>query len=216
MGESPILNFTLTSYISPMLRIGLTGGIGSGKTTVARIFEVLGVPVYFADDAAKKLMNEAGELKNKIIQHFGAESYADNKLNRIYLAEVVFSDPEKTKLINSIIHPATINDATLWFGKQASPYAIKEAALIFEAGAEKMLDLVIGVSAPAELRMQRAMQRDNISEAGVLARMEKQMNEEEKMNRCDIIIYNDEKELLIPQVIEVHERLLQNIERVHN
>ena len=199
-----------------MLRIGLTGGIGSGKTTVARIFEVLGVPVYFADDAAKKLMNEEGELKKKIIDHFGAESYADNKLNRSYLSEVVFSDPEKTKLINSIIHPATINDATLWLEKQTSPYAIKEAALIFEAGAEKMLDLVIGVSAPPALRMQRAMQRDNISESAVLARMEKQMNEEEKMKRCDIIIYNDQKELLIPQVVEVHKRLLKNMERVHN
>ena len=199
-----------------MLRIGLTGGIGSGKTTVARIFEMLGVPVYFADDAAKKLMNEEGELKKKIIHHFGAESYADNKLNRSYLSEVVFSDPEKTKLINSIIHPATINDATLWLEKQTSPYAIKEAALIFEAGAEKMLDLVIGVSAPPALRMQRAMQRDNISEAAVLARMEKQMNEEEKMKRCDIIIYNNEKELLVPQVVEVHERLLKNMERVHN
>lgn len=199
-----------------MLRIGLTGGIGSGKTTVARIFEVLGVPVYFADDAAKRLMNEDPNLKKKIIDHFGTESYVDNILNRSYLSSVVFSDPEKTKLINSIIHPATIEDATKWLERQASPYAIKEAALIFEAGADKMLDLVIGVSAPPDLRMQRAMQRDNISEAAVLARMQKQMNEEEKMSLCDIIINNDENELLIPRVVEVHERLLKNIERVHN
>ncbi len=199
-----------------MLRIGLTGGIGSGKTTVARIFEVLGVPVYFADDAAKKLMNEDGDLKKKIIAHFGAESYVNDKLNRSYLSSVVFSDQEKTKLINSIIHPATINDASKWLERQATPYAIKEAALIFEAGAEKMLDLVIGVSAPRELRIQRVRQRENISEDAVLSRMEKQMNEEEKMSRCDIIINNDERELLIPQVVEVHERLLKNIERVHN
>ena len=198
-----------------MLRIGLTGGIGSGKTTVARIFEVLGVPVYYADEAAKKLMNTDGDLKRLIIQHFGEESYSDNKPDRSFLASVVFSNSEKTKLINSIIHPATLADAAAWMDLQKSPYAVKEAALIFEAGAEKHLDLVIGVQAPFELRMQRAMQRDDISEEAVLARMGKQMDEEEKMKRCDIVINNDEKELLIPQVVAVHEKLLENMLRVH-
>ncbi len=198
-----------------MLRIGLTGGIGSGKTTVARIFEVLGVPVYYADEAAKKLMNLEADLKKQIIHHFGEESYSDNTLNRSFLASVVFSDPEKTKLINSIIHPATLADAASWMDLQKSPYAVKEAALIFEAGADKYLDLVIGVHAPFELRLQRAMQRDHLTEEAVLARMEKQMDGEEKMNRCDIIIDNDEKQLLIPQVIAVHEKLLRNIERLH-
>ena len=198
-----------------MLRIGLTGGIGSGKTTVARIFEVLGVPVYYADEAAKKLMNREGDLKQQIIHHFGEESYSNNTLNRSFLASVVFSDPEKTKLINSIIHPATLADAATWMDLQRSPYAVKEAALLFEAGADKYLDLVIGVDAPFELRMQRAIDRDHITEEAVLARMGKQMNEDEKMKRCDIIISNDEKNLLIPQVIKVHERLLENISRVH-
>ena len=199
-----------------MLRIGLTGGIGSGKTTVARIFEVLGVPVYYADEAAKKLMNREGHLKQQVIHHFGEESYSGNTLNRSFLASVVFSDPEKTKLINSIIHPATLADAAEWMELQRSPYAVKEAALIFEAGADKHLDLVIGVHAAFELRMQRAMERDHLPEEAVLARMGKQMDEEEKMKRCDIIIYNDEKELLIPQVIAVHEKLLENISRVHS
>jgi dephospho-CoA kinase len=199
-----------------MLKIGLTGGIGSGKTTVAHIFEVLGIPVYYADDAAKRLMNEDDKLKQQIIQHFGEESYVDGKLNRSYLSSVVFSDVEKTKLINSIIHPATIADAELWMNKQTTAYAIKEAALIFEAAAEKQLDLIIGVQSSLPIRMQRVMQRDNISEEAVLARMQKQMNEEEKMSRCDFVIVNDEKELLIPQVVKLHEKLLENLYRIHN
>jgi dephospho-CoA kinase len=199
-----------------MLKIGLTGGIGSGKTTVAHIFEVLGVPVYYADDAAKRLMNEDESLKQQIITHFGKDSYVDGKLNRSHLSALVFSDTEKTKLINAIIHPATIADAELWMSKQTAQYAIKEAALIFEAGAEKQLDLVIGVQSPLPVRVQRVMQRDNITEQAVLARIQKQMNEEEKMSRCDFIIINDERELLIPQVLALHEKLLANLERAHN
>jgi dephospho-CoA kinase len=199
-----------------MLRIGLTGGIGSGKSTVAKIFEVLGISVYYADDRAKILMNESPALREQIIHHFGPESYLDNILNRPHLAAIAFSDPEKTKLLNSIVHPVTIADAEEWMAMQITPYAIKEAALIFEANADKQLDLVIGVHAPFELRMQRAMQRDNISEALVQSRMSRQMNEEEKMNRCDFVINNDEKELLTPQVIKIHEDLLRNIERLHN
>jgi dephospho-CoA kinase len=199
-----------------MLKIGLTGGIGSGKTTVAHIFEVLGIPVFYADDAAKRLMNEDENLKQQIIGHFGEESYVDGKLNRSYLSDIVFSDAEKTKLINSIIHPATIANAELWMNKQIAPYAIKEAALIFEAAAEKYLDLVIGVQTPLHLRIQRVMQRDNITEEAVQTRMQKQMNEDEKMSRCNFVIVNDEKELLIPQVVRLHEKLLENLERVHN
>ena len=199
-----------------MLRIGLTGGIGSGKTTVAHIFEVLCIPVYYADDAAKRLMNEDENLKKKIIENFGEESYVDGKLNRSHLASIVFSNPEKTALINSIVHPITIADAKLWMEKQTTPYAIKEAALIFESKAEKELDLIIGVHSPLPLRIQRIMQRDNIDEAAVMARMQKQMNEEEKMKLCDFVIENNEKDLLITQVIAIHEKLLDNINRLHN
>ena len=197
-----------------MLKIGLTGGIGSGKTTVAQIFEILGIPVYYADVAAKKMMNEDENLRNQIIEHFGAQSYNDGKLNRPFLAEVVFSDPDKTKLINSIIHPATIADAEKWMGEQQAPYAIKEAALIFEANAEKNLDLVIGVSANYELRLQRVMLRDTVNKEAIEKRMQNQIDEKEKMDRCDFIIDNNETALLIPQVIAIHEKLLQNIERL--
>ena len=197
-----------------MLKIGLTGGIGSGKTTVAHIFEVLGIPVYNADNAAKKLMNEDENLQQEIIKHFGTESYVDAKLNRPFLAEAVFSDPKKTLLINSIIHPATIVDAEKWFHQQKGPYAIKEAALIFEANAEKNLDLVIGVSSSYELRLQRVMLRDGINKEAVEKRMQNQMDENKKMESCDFVINNNETELLIPQVLSLHKMILQNIERL--
>jgi dephospho-CoA kinase len=199
-----------------MIKIGLTGGIGSGKTTVAQIFEVLGVPVYYADDAAKKLMNDDEDLKKKIIKYFGEASYLDGILNRDYLAANVFSDPKKTKLINSIIHPATIADAEKWMDVQTTPYAIKEAALIFESDADKKLDLVIGVYANETLRIKRVMARNNISEAAVKLRIKNQMSEETKMSLCDAVILNDEEDLLIPQVVAFHENLLKNIERLHN
>ena len=190
-----------------ILRIGLTGGIGSGKTTVAHIFETLGIPVYYSDDAAKRIMNENVVLQQQIIQYFGEESYINGQLNRPYLAEVIFNNDEKRTLLNSLVHPLTIDDANNWMLQKNTPYAIKEAALIFESDVWKHLDKVIGISAPYELRLQRAMQRDNISREAVEARMAKQMNEEEKMKRCDYILYNDEQQLLIPQVIALHERL---------
>jgi dephospho-CoA kinase len=198
-----------------MLKIGLTGGIGCGKTTVAHIFEVLGIPVYYADDAAKKLMNEDNNLQQQIIEAFGEESYFNGKINRTYLSAQVFSDTEKTKKINSIVHPVTIADADNWMHKQTTKYAIKEAALIFEAKADKHLDVIIGVQSPLLLRIQRVMHRDNISENAVIARIQKQMNEDEKMSLCDFIIVNDEKQLLIPQVVALHEKIIENLQNLH-
>lgn len=192
-----------------MLKVGLTGGIGSGKTTVARIFEVLAVPVYYADAEAKKMMEEDPSLRQQIIRHFGASAYHEGKLNRPYLAASVFSDPEKTRLMNSLVHPATIRHATAWMRQQQTPYAIKEAALVFESGAEKELDVVIGVSAPLALRMQRVQLRDGLSAAAIQARIDRQMEESEKLGRCDFVIVNDEQELLIPQVVSLHAQLLQ-------
>ena len=194
-----------------MLKIGLTGGIGSGKTTVARIFEVLGIPVYYADDAAKRMMNENEELKEKLQEHFGAGIYEDGRLNRQLLASLVFNDPQKLELLNSIIHPLTIADAEAWMKQQESkggPYAIKEAALIFESGSQKKLDYIIGVHSPYKLRLQRAMQRDGQSKEAIEDRISKQMDETRKMALCDFILTNDEEELLIPQVTELHQRLV--------
>ena len=199
-----------------MLRIGITGGIGSGKTTVAKIFEVLGVPVYYADVAAKRLMNEDELLQQNIISHFGSAIFENKQLNRELLASIVFNDPEKLSLLNSIVHPVTIADAEKWMKQVAkadgkeTPYAIKEAALLFESGAQKKLDYVIGVNAPYKLRLQRAMQRDNLSKEEIESRMVKQMDETKKMNLCNFIITNDEVQLLIPQVLELHKKLVHS------
>jgi len=196
-----------------MLRIGLTGGIGSGKSTIARIFEVLGIPVYDADSASKRLMQEDGKLIQQIQSSFGESSYNNGILDPKYLALQVFNDPNKLELLNSFVHPATINDAKEWMEKQDASYVIKEAALIFESGSDKDLDFVIGVSAPSELRLTRTMERDNISEAEVRSRMDKQMNEEEKLRLCKYVIVNDEQQLLIPQVLELHEIFLKQTEK---
>ena len=191
-----------------MLKIGLTGGIGSGKTTVAHIFEVLGIPVYYADQAAKELMNHDPELKQKILTAFGPSSYREGQIDRAFLAAQVFSNPEKLALLNTYVHPATLQDAEKWMKRQTTAYAIKEAALIFEAGLEKYFDYVIGVAAPESLRLERAIQRDQSSSENILQRMQQQMDEEEKISRCDFVIVNDGKQAILPQVMRIHETLL--------
>ena len=190
-----------------MLKIGLTGGIGSGKSTVAKVFEVLGIPVYYADDAAKRLMNEDEALKQNIKKTFGQAVYKDGQLNKKYLADIAFNNPDKLQLLNALVHPATLQDSKKWMQQQTSAYAIKEAALIFESGAQEQLDYVIGVYAPAPLRIQRTMQRNSIIREEVIARMDMQLDETIKMRLCNFVINNDEQELLIPQVIALHNKL---------
>jgi len=190
------------------LRIGLTGGIGSGKSTVAKVFEVLGVPVYYADEAARHIMNADPLLREQIIQQFGPGAYDNGVLNRKYLAGIVFNDPAKLELLNSLVHPATIRDGEKWMQQQTAPYAVKEAALIFESGSQSQLDYVIGVSAPDALRIHRTMQRDHITRDEVIARINKQVKQVIKMRLCDFVIYNDEQQPVIPQVLKLHEQLL--------
>lgn len=192
-----------------MLKIGLTGGLGSGKSTVAQIFEVLDIPVYYADAVSKKLMNDDENVKAAVLNAFGKEVYPEGKLNRKYLAELVFKDEKKLELLNSIVHPATLNNAAEWMKNQTSPYIIKEAALIFESGSNKSLDYVVGVKAPLHLRLQRAIERDHITEEEVMKRINKQMPEEEKLHLCDFLIVNNEEQMVIPQVLALHEKFLQ-------
>jgi dephospho-CoA kinase len=192
-----------------MFRVGLTGGLGSGKSTVASVFEVLGIPVYYADAAAKRLMNEDPALKEEITKHFGKNAYSNGVLNRQYLASMVFDNKKKLELLNSLVHPVTIRDSEHWMKEQHTPYAIKEAALIFESGSQSELDHIIGVQAPLPLRIRRAINRDHITKEQVLARINKQMDQDMKMELCDSVIINDEEQFVIPQVLAVHEKLLK-------
>ncbi len=192
-----------------MLKIGLTGGIGSGKSTVAAIFEVLGIPVYYADVKARQLMNEDTNLIAAIKAAFGEESYSNRLLNKPYISSQIFSDTTKRDVLNSIVHPSTIADATAWMNKQTTPYCVKEAALIFESHAEKKLDFIIGVTAPEETRIKRIINRDAITREQVEARIKSQMNEAAKIKKCDYVIINDDTHLLIPQVITLHHLLME-------
>lgn len=185
-----------------MLKVGLTGGIGSGKSTVARIFSILGIPVYDADTAAKRLMRDDTSVRDSVIRAFGENAYRNGELQRQWLAEKVFTDPALTAVLNGIVHPAVIREAAEWMDRQQAPYAVKEAALVFESGSDAELDFVIGVTAPKDTRIERVVSRDGLTRSQVMERMARQMSEPEKMARCDRVIHNDGISPLIPQVLD--------------
>jgi dephospho-CoA kinase len=191
-----------------MLKVGLTGGIGSGKSTVAKVFAILGIPVYKADDEAKRLMATHPTLIEQIKSHFSEEAYVNGKLNKPFLSSIVFKNKEKLNLLNQLVHPFTIEDGKAWMQRQSTPYAIKEAALIFESGSQGEFDLIIGVYAPETLRIHRTIQRDHSSKEQIRSRMDNQIKEELKMKLCDEVILNNEQELLLPQIIALHHKLL--------
>lgn len=183
--------------------IGLTGGIGSGKSVVSKIFTTLGIPVFNADEAAKHIMQTSPEMKAKFIEQFGSSIYDASGLQKEKLAAIVFNDSYQLQLLNAIVHPVTIQAAKDWAAKQTSPYVIKEAALIFESAAADGLFKVIGVTAPLSLRIQRVMQRDGVSKEQVEARMQHQISDTIKMRLCDYVIENNNQQMLIPQVLEL-------------
>lgn len=191
-----------------MLKVGITGGIGSGKSTVAKIFSSLNIPVLDADQAAKDLMENDPGLRSQIAKAFGSESYQNGRLNRPFLAKAVFNNPKQLALLNQLVHPVVIAYGNDWAGRQAAPYVLKEAALFFESGSYKDLDYMIGVSAPEALRIKRVQERNGLSVEEIKARMAGQMNEAEKMNRCDTVIINDGRHSLIEQVLKCHQMLL--------
>jgi dephospho-CoA kinase len=194
-----------------MLKIGLTGGIGSGKTVVANIFRQLGVPVYEADAEARMLTESNAEIKSEIKKHFGSEVFLkDGSLDRSKMASLVFSDNEKLLQLNAIVHPFVKKHFTDWLQQHhTSNYIIKEAAILFESGSDKGLDKVIAVTAPEDIRIQRVIERDNISQERVKGVIKNQMSEEERTKRSDYIIINNDQVLIIPQVLKLH-RLFQN------
>lgn len=193
--------------------MGITGGIGSGKTTVCKIFETLNIPIYYADDRAKWLMVNSPTLQTGITQLFGKEAYLeDGALNRAHIGSIAFKDPAKLQKLNALVHPAVFVDGENWQQEQlalGAPYTLKEAALIYETGSYKMLDKVIVVTASEELRIARVMKRDDLSEEEVKERIARQMPEAEKVAKADFVINNDGQHSLIKQVLAIHQALLE-------
>ncbi|MCL4128034.1 UNVERIFIED_CONTAM: hypothetical protein GTU68_041799 [Idotea baltica] len=191
-----------------MLKVGITGNIGSGKTFVCKIFEAINIPIYYADDRAKYLMQHDPKLIKKIKYLFGPQVYVDGMLNRGYLANIVFNDKEKLNQLNKIVHPAIRVDGDRWFDQQEGHYAIKEAALLVETGGYHLLDALIVVTAPESLRIERVMQRDSVTEEQVSARIKNQLSEAEKTKVATYIVKNNGQEALIPQIYDIHQRLI--------
>ena len=190
--------------------VGITGGIGTGKSLVSKIFQQLGVPIYDADSRAKSVMTTDGILIDQIKKEFGNLSYDGGKLNRQFLAREVFSKPERLQKLNALVHPRVALDFEKWVSEHKHhPYVLKEAALMIEAGSNNGLDALIVVTAPEQLRMERILKRDaHRTQEDIIKIMKNQLPENEKSRYADHIIVNDESRLLIPQVLELHERFL--------
>jgi dephospho-CoA kinase len=190
-----------------MKKIGITGSIGSGKSTVTKLFATLGIPVYDADSRAKTLMVSSPTLISNIQHLFGAEAYlSDGSLNRTFIAQEAFHNKQLLTQLNALVHPAVFDDFDQWCAQQSpATYVIKEAALMFESDSYKQLDEVIVVTAPETLRIQRTIARDGLTAEAVIARMKNQLSEDEKRKRAQYEIINDERHLLIPQVLKLNE-----------
>ena len=192
-----------------MIIVGLTGGIGSGKTTVAKQFSTLGIPVYIADEEAKGLMRRSKIIKRRLIKLFGDEAYIDNELNKPFLANIIFNDKAYLQKMNSIIHPKVARHFEKWVLKQNAAYVIKEVAILFENGGHKACDLVITVTAPIDTRIKRLLKRDQTTKEKINAIMKNQWTDEEKVKHSDFVIKNIELDKTKIQVAKTHEKILK-------
>lgn len=195
-----------------MLKIGLTGGIGSGKSYISKIFKTLDVPVYDSDMGAKRLMVESVALKKGIIALFGDEAYNGAELNRRYISDRVFTDKKLLSDLNAIVHPAVHKDFLTWSSSQKEkPYVIKEAAILFETGGYKLLDKNILVVADEQIRVKRVVERDSVSEKSVRDRINNQMSDEEKIKYADFVIYNNNDSMILQQIVDLHHQILNKL-----
>lgn len=189
------------------LSIGLTGGIGSGKTLITRVFSHLGVPIYYTDDRAKEFY-KGQEVINKLVSYFGDTIIENGEVNKKELAKIVFKSKSQLRLLDSIIHPLVRQDYELWKIKQDSPYVIMESAILFESNWQNMFNKIICVYTPKEVAIKRVMQRDNITRTQVIDRMKNQLLDTEKRKMSDFIIMHDDNKMLIPQILSIHNQLI--------
>ena len=194
-----------------MIIVGLTGGIGSGKTTVANQFSELGIPVYIADDEAKSLMRRSKIIRKKLIKLFGDDAYIGNELNKPFLASIIFNNKTYLQKMNAIVHPKVARHFDKWVMKQDAPYVIKEVAILFENGGHKACDFVITVTAPIEIRIERLLERDKTSKEKIEDIMKNQWTDEEKVKYSNFVIENIELENTKNQVLKIHKKILKKL-----
>lgn len=191
-----------------MIKVGITGGIGSGKSVVGQFFKIIDIPVFEADIEAKKIINHSAIVRSKMIMFFGEDIYLPNQtINRKKLAEIIFNSPSSLQKVNSIIHPEVRKNFNEWADQQNSEYVIHEAAILFESGFYKMMDFMILVTTPIETRIERVIKRDNVSKEDVIVRMNRQWGDSEKIKLSNLVLTNDNTELIIPQLIELDKNL---------
>ncbi len=195
----------------PGFKLGITGGIGSGKTSVCRVFNVLGIPFFSADPEAKMIMDSDISIMKRINSIAGKDLYTNGSLDRMEMARLIFNDNSLLEKVNSLVHPVVFEHFRQWEAKQSSPYVIMEAAILFESGADKLVDRIAAIVAPIEERIDRVKHRNNLSREQVLERMRNQMDDESRIKLSDYVIYNSENDMVIPAILKIHEDIINFI-----
>lgn len=194
-----------------MFKVGLTGGIGSGKTTVSKVFRRLGIPVFSADEEAKIITSSDLNVIEQLKKEFGNDIYIDNELNKEKLASIIFNDDKALHKVNSIIHPVVREYFIKWCTEQKSPYVIEEAAILFESGAHKEMDYTINVHADELVRINRVMKRNTTSFEQVKERIKNQLSDDERFKLADVTVYNNEDDMILPQILKIHQEIINRI-----
>ena len=194
-----------------VFKLGITGGIGSGKTSVCRVFNILGIPVFSADQEAREIMETEDGIIRRVNSITGRDLYSGGSLDRKELATLIFNDPALLKKVNSLVHPVVIDHFLRWEKLQSSLYVIMEAAILFESGASKYVDKIAAIIAPPGERLERVIQRSNLTKEQVLERMRNQMEDEERIKLSDYVINNSENDMIIPEILKIHEDILLTI-----
>ncbi len=197
----------------PVLKLGVTGGIGSGKTSVCKVFKVLGIPVFSADRIARKIMDSDEEIIRQINIIAGSDMYYSGTLDRAALATLIFNNDNLLAKVNSLVHPVVFEKFAAWEKIQTAPYVIMEAAILFESGASKLMDKIATVAAPEEERLSRVTMRSMLTREQVLDRMKNQMDDDSRIRSSDYVIYNSENDMIIPAILDIHEDIIKNLKR---
>jgi dephospho-CoA kinase len=191
------------------IKLGVTGGIGSGKTTICRIFTVMGIPVFSADIVASLVMESDQELRENLNQLAGKDLYQGGALDRQELAKIIFSDREMLLRVNSLVHPVVFSHYLEWAGRQETPYSVMEAAILFESGASELVDMILTVVTPVQERIGRIVKGKKLTEEQVMERIKNQIDDESRIKRSDFVVYNSENDMVIPVILEIHEKLVK-------